>query len=170
MHPKLVVLLLAGVRFLVQYRPQNCQTPGMVAFFVHTAVHFCSNRTSHEELLVDHTEHQDRIIPVNFSMNKRYAGGNCENNNERLTRRVTFGTMAGGENPGPGGQEKNWAQCLADDLRVFQATEGSTGSPPLLFGIETVLWPRAAQKNGKWYRGVAEAANCFIARWYKDKA
>ena len=50
--------------------------------------------------------------------------------NERLTRRVMFGTMAGGENPGPGRPEKNWAQCLVDDLRVFGATDGSTGSAP----------------------------------------
>ena len=53
-------------------------------------------------------------------------------NNERLTRRVMFGTMADGENPGPGRPEKNWAQCLVDDLRVFRATEGSTESVPLL--------------------------------------
>ena len=37
-----------------------------------------------------------------------------------------FGTMAGGENPGPVRPEKNWAQCLVDDRRVFRATEGST--------------------------------------------
>ena len=29
--------------------------------------------------------------------------------NERLTRRVMFGTMAGGVNPGRGRPEKNWA-------------------------------------------------------------
>ena len=51
--------------------------------------------------------------------------------NERLTRRVMFGTMAGGENPGPGLPEKDRAQCLVDDLRVFRATEGFTESVPL---------------------------------------
>ena len=69
--------------------------------------------------------------------------------NERLTRRVMFGTMAGGENPGPGRPEKNWAQYLVDDLRVFRATEGSTESLPLVFGVGTVLWPTAAKKGGK---------------------
>ena len=69
---------------------------------------------------------------------------------ERLTRRVVFGAMAGGENPGPGRPEKNWAQCLVDDFRVFRATEGSTESVPLVFGVETVLWPTAAKKDGKW--------------------
>ena len=72
---------------------------------------------------------------VEITIRKRrllFAGAVQRTNNERLTRRVMFGTMAGGENPGPGRPEKNWAQCLVDDLRVFQATEGSTESsePP----------------------------------------
>ena len=53
---------------------------------------------------------------------------------------------------------------VLDDLRVFRATEGSTESVPLVFGIETVLWPTAAKKGGKWYRGVVEAAECFMTR------
>ena len=70
--------------------------------------------------------------------------------NERLTRRVMFGTMAGGQNPGPSRPEKNWAQCLVDDIiRVFGATEGSTESVPLGFGVKTVLWPTVAKKGGK---------------------
>ncbi|CAM9337240.1 unnamed protein product, partial [Laminaria digitata] len=81
-----------------------------------------------------------------------------------------FSTIPGGENPGPGRPENNWAQCLADDLRVFRATEGSTYSPPLVFGVETVLWPTAAKKGGKWYRGVVQAADCFMARWHRDEA
>ena len=44
-------------------------------------------------------------------------------NNERLSRRVMVGAMAGWENPGPGRPEKNRAQqCLLDDLRMFRAT------------------------------------------------
>ena len=81
-----------------------------------------------------------------------FAGAVQWANNERLTRPVMFGTMAGGENPRPGRPEKNWAKCLVDDLRVFRATEGSTQSVPLEFGVETVLWCTAAKKGGKWYR------------------
>ena len=81
-----------------------------------------------------------------------------------------FGTSAGGESPGPGRPEGNWVQSLADDIRVFQATEGSTDSPPLLFRVETVLWPRAAKKSGKWYRGVVDAADRFMTRWQKGEA
>ena len=36
---------------------------------------------------------------------------------------------------------------------IFQATERSTDSSPLLFGVETVLSPRAAKKSGKRYPG-----------------
>ena len=37
-----------------------------------------------------------------------FAGAVQRTHNERLTRRVMFGTMAGGENPGLGRPEKNW--------------------------------------------------------------
>ena len=70
--------------------------------------------------------------------------------------------MAGAENPGPGRPENNWAQRLVDDLRVLRATKGSTESVPLVFGVETVLWPTAAKKGGKRYRGAVEAAKCFM--------
>ena len=80
-----------------------------------------------------------------------FAGAVQRTHNERLTLtcRVMFGTMAGWENPGPGRPEKNWAQCLVDDLRVFRVTEGSTESVPLVFGVETALWSTAAKKDGK---------------------
>ena len=38
-----------------------------------------------------------------------------------------------------------------------------------MFGVKTVLWPTAA-KGGKWYRGVVEAAECFMTRWHRDEA
>ena len=96
------------------------------------------------------------------------AGGVQRTHIERLTRRVMFGTMAGEENPAPGRPEKNWAKCLVDDLRVFRATEGSPESIPLVFGAVTVLWSTASKKGGKWYRGVAEAAECFMTRWHRN--
>ena len=55
-----------------------------------------------------------------------FAGGVQRTTDERLTRRMMFGTVAGGENPRPGRAEKNWIQCLTDDFWDFQATEGST--------------------------------------------
>ena len=60
-----------------------------------------------------------------------------------------FETMAGGENLGPGRPENNWAQYLVDDLRVFQATEGSTDSFPSLLGVETMLWATVGSGIGE---------------------
>ena len=37
-------------------------------------------------------------------------------------------------------------------LKLFRATEGSTESPFLQFGVKTVLWPRAAKNGGQWYQ------------------
>ena len=71
------------------------------------------------------------------------AGAVQRTHNERLTRRVIFGTMAGGEKPGPGRPENSWSQCLVDDLRVCRATEGFAERIPLVFGVETVLRPMA---------------------------
>ena len=123
--------------------------------------------------LVHNTLKKAQCDSVETTIRKRrllFAGAVQRTHNERLTRWVMFGTMAGGENPGPGGTEKNWAQCLADDIRVFRATEASTESVPLVFGVETVIWPTAAKKGGKWYRGVVEAAECFMTRWHRDEA
>ena len=52
---------------------------------------------------------------------------------------------------------------------MFRATEGSTESVPLMFGVERVLWPTAAKKGGKCYRGGVEAAECFM-RWNRGEA
>ena len=81
-----------------------------------------------------------------------------------------FGTIAGGENPRPGGQVKTWHRCVVEDLREFRATEGSTELVPLVFGVETALWPTAAKKAGKWYRGILEAAERFMVRWHEAEA
>ena len=91
-----------------------------------------------------------------------FTGAAQRTNNERLTRRVMFGTMAGGENPGPGRPEKNWAQCLVDDLRVFRATEGPTESVPLVFGVETEqLWPTVPKRVGSGTSGSRRSGGMF---------
>ena len=79
-------------------------------------------------------------------------------------------TMPVGENPGLGRPEKNWAQCLADDLNVFQTSARSTESCPLMFGEDSVLWTRTAKKSEKWYRGVVEAADYSMAMWHRVEA
>ena len=134
---------------------------------------FAEVRTAHHRFLLriigfQHRQRTDHLImsyakvlkkahceSVETTIRKRrllFARAVQRTNNERLTRRVMFGTMAGEENPGPDRPEKNWAQCLVEDLSVFRATEGSTENFPWFFGIETVLWPTAAKKGGKLYR------------------
>ena len=51
------------------------------------------------------------------------------------------------EGPREVGQSKTWHQCLVDGFRVFGATERST-EPPLVFGVETELWPIVAKEAG----------------------
>ena len=68
-----------------------------------------------------------------------FEGGLLRTSNERLTNRVVFGTMAGGVKSGRGRAQNNWARCLVGNIRVFEATEGSTDSSPLLVEVETVL-------------------------------
>ena len=84
--------------------------------------HFAELRTAHHRLLLriigfqrrqltDHltsygkTLKKARCESVETTIRKRrllFGGAVHRTHNERLTRRVMFGTMAGGENPGPG--------------------------------------------------------------------
>ncbi|CAN0467430.1 unnamed protein product, partial [Laminaria digitata] len=43
-----------------------------------------------------------------------FAGAMVRQNEGRIPRRVMFGTIAGGENPRPGGQWKTWRRCLVE--------------------------------------------------------
>ena len=146
--------------------------------------HFAEPRTAHHRFLLriigfQRRHHTDDLMSyakvqcesVETTIRKRrllFAGTLQRTNNERLTRRVLFGTMAGGENPRPGRPERT-AQCLVDDPRVFRTTEGSMESVPFVFGVKTVRWPTAVNKSWKWYRGVGEAAECFRTRWHRDE-
>jgi len=93
-------------------------------------------------------QHTERYYTASVYYNRTRAYSK-----ERLPSRVMSRTMAGGENPRPGGQFKTWHRCIVQELREFRATEGSTELAPLVFGFETVLWSTAAKKAGKWYRG-----------------
>lgn len=116
---------------------------------------------------------QTRCESIETTIRKRrlfFAGAVARQPKGRLPSRVMFGTMTGGEGRRPGGQPKSWQKCLAEDLKVFRATEGSTAQVPLVFGVETAVWTVAATKVGKWYRGVLKAAEQFMVRWHKVEA
>ena len=122
--------------------------------------HFAKLRTAYHKVLLRITGFQRRhrtghhmsyakalkkaqCESVETTIRKRrlqFEGAVQRTSNERLTHRVMFETMAGGVNPKR--LENNWAQCLVDDIRVFEATGGSKDSFPLLLRVETVLWPR----------------------------
>lgn len=40
----------------------------------------------------------------------------------------------------------------------------------MLFEVETVLWPTAAKKAGKWQRAIVKAVDGCVATWYSADA
>ena len=68
----------------------------------------------------------------------------------RLPKRVMSGGLENAGKRGPGGKEKEWTDCVADDLRLF----GITGD-----------WSTAALGPGLWYSAVHEGGCRFMAAW-----
>ena len=98
-----------------------------------------------------------------------FAGVVAKNHNGRLPPRVMLGTLSGGEKPKSGRPEKIWLDCVSDDLRAFQATSGSTGDSPSVFGVKTALWTTASKRWDKWHDGVVEGAEPFMAEWHQQE-
>ena len=63
--------------------------------------------------------------------------------NRRLPRRIMMGTLENPGRRGRGGKEKEWTDCVADDLRLFGIGEGD--------GWETMVLD-----SGKWWEVVME--------------
>ena len=126
-------------------------------------------RTNHTALSYAKALKKTRCESIEATIRKRrilFAGAVARQNEGRLPRRVMLGKMTGGEGRRPSGQPKSWYRCLLDDLKVFNATEGSTEHSKLVFGVEAEVWTIAAKKAGKWYRGVLEAAERFMVKWH----
>ena len=70
----------------------------------------------------------------------------------RIGLATTYITNAGKR--GPGGKEKEWTDCVADDLRLF----GVTGD-----------WKTAALDPGAWYNTVQEGGCRFMAAWVREE-
>ena len=68
-----------------------------------------------------------------------FAGAVARQPDGRLPKRLMFGELVGGENPGRGSPEQNWLICLKDDLKVFGATQGSTDDAPCVFGVPKLV-------------------------------
>ena len=70
-----------------------------------------------------------------------WAGALLRMGDHRLPKRVMSGELENAGKRGPGGKEKEWTDCVADDLRLF----GVTGD-----------WRTAALDPGAWYNTVQE--------------
>ena len=152
--------------------------------------HYAKLRTVHHQLLLrtigfSRRQRSDHVLSYSKALKKTqcesvettvrkrrllFAGAVAIKHDGRLPRRVMFGALSGGGNPGPGRPEKNWLQCVSDDLQAFRATDGSTEDSPSIFGIETVLWPTAAKQWGKWYNGVVVGAERLMVEWHQHEA
>ena len=73
---------------------------------------------------------------------------------QRLPKRVMSGELENAGKRGPGGKEKEWTDCVADDLRLF----GDTGD-----------WRTAALDPGAWYNKVREGGCRFMAAWVREE-
>ena len=72
----------------------------------------------------------------------------------RFPKRVMPGELENAGKRGPGGKEKEWTDCVADDLRLF----GITGD-----------WSTAALDPWVWYSTVHERGSRFMAAWVKEE-
>ena len=87
-----------------------------------------------------------------------FAGFAARMEDTRQPKCVMFGEMVGGAGR-VGGQEKEWMECLLDDLRAF--------------GINADQWTTAALDKGEWRRTAEQGAEYFKAKWIvaeKNKA
>ena len=72
----------------------------------------------------------------------------------RLPKRVMSGELENAVKRGPGEKEKEWTDCVADDLRLFDITGD---------------WSTAALDPGVWYSAVNEGGCRFMAAWVKEE-
>ena len=72
----------------------------------------------------------------------------------RLPNRVMFGGMEGPGQRGAGEKEKEWADCVAEDVRAF----GIGGD-----------WKSTALERGAWDDTVIEGGRRFMAGWRDEE-
>ena len=83
-----------------------------------------------------------------------WAGALLRMGDHRLSKRVMSGELENAGKRGPGGKEKEWTDCVADDLRL----SGITGD-----------WSTAALDPEVWYSTVDEGGCRFMAAWAKEE-
>ncbi|CAM9331704.1 unnamed protein product [Pylaiella littoralis] len=100
-----------------------------------------------------------------------FAGALARQDDGWLPKRLMFGELVGGEDPGRGRPAQNWLKSLEDDFKAFGATDGSTDDRRLTFGIDTALWTTAAKENKgvPWYAGMVNGAAQFMTASHKEE-
>ena len=83
-----------------------------------------------------------------------WAGALLRMGDHRLPKRVMSGELENAGKRGPGGKEKEWTDCVADDLRLF----GVTGD-----------WRTAALDPRAWYNTVQEGGCRYMAAWVREE-
>ena len=71
-----------------------------------------------------------------------------------LPKRVMSGELENTEKRGAGGKEKQWMDCVVDDLRLFRIPGD---------------WSTAALDPGAWQSAVHEGGCRFMAAWVKEE-
>ena len=83
-----------------------------------------------------------------------WSGALLSMGDHRLPKRVISGELENARKCGPGGEEKEWTDCVGDDLSLF----GITGD-----------CSTAALAPGVWYGPVREGSCRFMAVWVKEE-
>ena len=85
-----------------------------------------------------------------------WEGALIRMDNRRLPRRIMVGTLDNPGRRGRGGKEKEWTDCVADDLRLFGIGDGEG-------------WKTVALDPGKWWEVVMEEGRTFMATWRTEE-
>ena len=82
------------------------------------------------------------------------GGGATPHGEPQVTQEGHVGRARERGKRGPGGKEKKWTDCVADDLRLFGVTRD---------------WRTAALDPGAWYNKVHEGGCSFMAAWVREE-
>ena len=73
-----------------------------------------------------------------------------------MPRRIMAGTLENPGRRGRGGKEKEWTDCMADDLRLFGIGDGEG-------------WKTVALVPSKWCKVLMEGGRTFMATWRTEE-
>ena len=72
----------------------------------------------------------------------------------RLPKRIMLGNLEGAVRRGQGGKEKEWTDCVKNDIRAFSIARD---------------WKATALETEAWIETVTEGGRRFMAAWRKEE-